>query len=63
VTDTYAGWWRDRECTRKSGAWATKLGANAAVLAIWRQGRWARPYRCGWCGCWHLTTQDGEVEA
>ena len=57
---TYEQWQRYRACTRKTGRWTDKLAANTAALRIWQTGQFVQPYRCRWCGQWHLTS-DREV--
>jgi hypothetical protein len=59
---TYTEWQQWRACTRKTGRWQSKLAASTAALRIWVTGEYVQPYRCKWCGAWHLTSERGEVE-
>jgi hypothetical protein len=46
-----------KRCYRRAGgAW------DAAWRAWERRGLHLRPYRCPWCGCWHLTSKRKHKE-
>lgn len=51
----YETWKRERGCERKA-TYFCELCANAAVLRLWKQGKYARKYRCDYCTNFHLTT-------
>lgn len=54
---SYDDWRRYQSCERKR-AWPSELLArNYATLQLWKGGDATRPYRCDYCGQWHLTSK------
>ena len=57
MTQPYADWVVDRYCRNKRRH-ASKLAANAAVLAHWARDQWAAAYPCEHCDGFHVTTDE-----